>query len=65
MLIISGRNSWCLGFPLVRMTADVTPTSTLSNITPLVWNTDITETTAVPVLTDRKTTLTDIINDFS
>lgn len=36
------KNSWILGFPLVKVTSDLTKSSTGSSVTPLTWGTDIT-----------------------
>ena len=37
----SDRNSWVVGYPLVRVTTPITEQNSTSVVTPLTWNTDI------------------------
>ena len=65
VILAAGRNSWSLGYPLVKATRAVTPTDTDSSaVTPCTWGTDI--TVAIDTyncLTDRKTSPDEVIED--
>lgn len=54
------RNTWCIGFPLVKTITNINTTSTVgSSVVPCVWGTDITISSS-SAFTTRKTNLEDV-----
>jgi hypothetical protein len=52
----ANRNSWTLGYPLIKINSTIASSSTVSNLTPLTWGTDIIVNRDIDeVLVTRKT----------
>jgi hypothetical protein len=64
VLLKSGKNSWNLGYPLVKVSTTVEESSEVSNLSPLTWGTDIVVTTDTgSILGTRKTSATAVTSD--
>jgi hypothetical protein len=62
-VLYPNRNTWSLGYPLVKVTTDIDTSPTISShVTPLVWNTDIEPVTdATGVFGTERTTLEAVV----
>lgn len=58
------KNSWILGYPLVKVDSTIGQKSTAANLSPLVWGTDITVTRDIDnILVNRKTNIKNVDTD--